>query len=147
MLSRSEWVLFSFLEQYLKRLEGPVAVQVWPRVMQLAKDVSVTAREAKVQAYATLRYVGCTLRVVSVLTCSFQLSVGAGRACSPSRWPRRPATTTRVPGMLRKVSASSFLTGCSGHIHPALGRHHLHCGQSGPERMGPAQGDALGRRP
>jgi hypothetical protein len=59
MLSRSEWVLFSFLEQYLKRLEGPVAVQVWPRVMQLAKDVSVTAREAKVQAYATLRYVGC----------------------------------------------------------------------------------------
>jgi hypothetical protein len=50
-------VLFSFLEQYLKRLEGPVAVQVWPRVMQLAKDVSVTSRDAKLQAYAMLRYV------------------------------------------------------------------------------------------
>jgi hypothetical protein len=56
-LSRSEGILFSFLEQYLKRLEGPVAVQVWPRIMQLAKDVSVTSRDAKLQAYAMLRYV------------------------------------------------------------------------------------------
>jgi hypothetical protein len=52
---RSEWVLFSFLEHYLGRLEGPVAVQVWPRFMLLAKEISTISRESRPQAYATLR--------------------------------------------------------------------------------------------
>jgi hypothetical protein len=52
---RSEWVLFSFLEHYLGRLEGPVAVQVWPRFMLLAKEISTISRDSRPQAYATLR--------------------------------------------------------------------------------------------
>lgn len=34
--------LFDFLEQYMKRLEGPLALQVWNRFLQLAKDLLVT---------------------------------------------------------------------------------------------------------
>jgi hypothetical protein len=58
-------MLFAFLERYLQRLEGPVAVQVWPRYMQLAKEISAVARDARPQAYATLRYVCSSVLVVS----------------------------------------------------------------------------------
>jgi hypothetical protein len=54
-LNSPEWSLFLFLEQYLQRLEGPLISQVWPRFMQLAKEMAAGAREAKLQAYATLR--------------------------------------------------------------------------------------------
>ncbi|CAK5264480.1 unnamed protein product [Mycena citricolor] len=48
-------VLFKFLEQYLARLEGPIALQVWPRYLQLVKDVSGSTREYKPQTYPALR--------------------------------------------------------------------------------------------
>jgi hypothetical protein len=50
-----EWILYAFLEDYLRRLEGPVATQVWPRFSQLAKEVATNWRELKLQAYAMLR--------------------------------------------------------------------------------------------
>ncbi|OCH88751.1 hypothetical protein OBBRIDRAFT_64803 [Obba rivulosa] len=53
--SLSDMSLFSFLEYYMKRLEGPLAVQVWGRIMQLAKDLATSMREFRVQAFATLR--------------------------------------------------------------------------------------------
>lgn len=49
-------MLFKFLEQYLSRLEGPLALQVWGRFMQLAKDVASNIREFRAQVYLTLRY-------------------------------------------------------------------------------------------
>lgn len=48
-------MLFDFLEQYLKRLEGPLALQVWPRYLQLAKDLAALLRDFKVQAFPALR--------------------------------------------------------------------------------------------
>ena len=49
--------LFDFLEQYMKRLEGPLALQVWNRFLQLAKDLLVTMRDFRPQAFAALKYV------------------------------------------------------------------------------------------
>ncbi|KAJ6523556.1 Dopey, N-terminal-domain-containing protein [Mycena capillaripes] len=48
-------VLFNFLEQYLRRLEGPLALQVWGRFLQLIKDIFGNTREFKAQTYPTLR--------------------------------------------------------------------------------------------
>ncbi|KAJ7269339.1 Dopey, N-terminal-domain-containing protein [Mycena haematopus] len=48
-------VLFKFLEQYLQRLEGPLAIQVWGRFLQLVKDIFGSTREFKAQTYPTLR--------------------------------------------------------------------------------------------
>ncbi len=49
--------LFDFLEQYMKRLEGPLALQVWNRFLQLGKDLLVSMREFRPQAFAALKYV------------------------------------------------------------------------------------------
>ncbi|KIY73422.1 hypothetical protein CYLTODRAFT_365976 [Cylindrobasidium torrendii FP15055 ss-10] len=51
----SDPALFKFLEQYLGRLEGPIALQVWNRFLQLTKDVMGAGREFKPQQYAALR--------------------------------------------------------------------------------------------
>jgi len=53
---RSEGVLFSFLEGYLCRLEGPLAVQVWGRCVALAKEVTSNVTAYRMQLYPTLRY-------------------------------------------------------------------------------------------
>ncbi|KAH6916730.1 Dopey, N-terminal-domain-containing protein [Coprinopsis sp. MPI-PUGE-AT-0042] len=47
--------LFQFLEQYLSKLEGPVAVQVWPRVLQLVRDLTTGSREFKVHHFHALK--------------------------------------------------------------------------------------------
>ncbi|KAF8640453.1 hypothetical protein AX17_000117 [Amanita inopinata Kibby_2008] len=51
----SDVTLFKFLEQYLQRLEGPLALQVWGRFLQLVKDVTAGTRDFKVQSYPALR--------------------------------------------------------------------------------------------
>ena len=48
-------MLFEFLEQYLGRLEGPLAVQVWGRCLQFFKDLLATFREFKLQVFHGLR--------------------------------------------------------------------------------------------
>ncbi|KAI1794036.1 Dopey, N-terminal-domain-containing protein [Ganoderma leucocontextum] len=50
-----DMTLFDFLEQYMKRLEGPLALQVWNRFLQLGKDLLVSMREFRPQAFATLK--------------------------------------------------------------------------------------------
>ncbi|KAG2350958.1 hypothetical protein BDR05DRAFT_955104 [Suillus weaverae] len=50
----SDVVLFNFLEQYLQRLEGPLALQVWGRFMQLAKDLA-SSRDFKIQVFLALK--------------------------------------------------------------------------------------------
>jgi hypothetical protein len=54
-MSRSEDVLFAFLERYLQQLEGPLVIQVWPRFLQLAKEVASNWRDYKLEVYPTLR--------------------------------------------------------------------------------------------
>ncbi|KAK7063885.1 dopey-N domain-containing protein [Favolaschia claudopus] len=48
-------ILFKFLEQYLRRLEGPIALQLWGRFLQLVKDIFASTKEFKPQTYPTLR--------------------------------------------------------------------------------------------
>ncbi|KAJ8582095.1 hypothetical protein M405DRAFT_582865 [Rhizopogon salebrosus TDB-379] len=50
----SDVILFNFLEQYLQRLEGPLALQVWGRFMQLAKDLA-SSRDFKIQVFLVLK--------------------------------------------------------------------------------------------
>jgi hypothetical protein len=50
----SDVVLFNFLEQYFQRLEGPLALQVWGRFMQLAKDLA-SSRDFKIQVFLALK--------------------------------------------------------------------------------------------
>ena len=49
--------LFDFLEQYLHRLEGPLAVQVWARYVQLSKDFAGASKDFKLQIFGSLRYI------------------------------------------------------------------------------------------
>ncbi|KZT72967.1 hypothetical protein DAEQUDRAFT_808918 [Daedalea quercina L-15889] len=51
----TDLVFYDFLEQYLRRLEGPLVVQVWPRFTQLAKDLLASMREFKIQAFSAFR--------------------------------------------------------------------------------------------
>ncbi|KAI0361079.1 hypothetical protein OH77DRAFT_1391372 [Trametes cingulata] len=50
-----DMTLFDFLEQYMKRLEGPLALQVWSRFLQLVKDLLATLRDFRPQAFAALK--------------------------------------------------------------------------------------------
>ncbi|TFK56468.1 hypothetical protein OE88DRAFT_1715528 [Heliocybe sulcata] len=50
----SDAILFQFLERYLTQLESPLALQVWSRVLQLAKEV-LSIRDMKPQVYPMLR--------------------------------------------------------------------------------------------
>lgn len=57
--TRSDGVLFRFLESYLGQLEGPLAVQVWHRFLQLAKDIISNIRDSRPQVFPVLRYEAC----------------------------------------------------------------------------------------
>ncbi|KAH7930453.1 hypothetical protein BV22DRAFT_1000727 [Leucogyrophana mollusca] len=54
-MNLSDVVLFKFLEQYLQRLEGPLALQVWGRFLQLARELGTNIREFKVQIFLVLK--------------------------------------------------------------------------------------------
>jgi hypothetical protein len=54
---RSDVILFEFLLQYFQRLEGPVAIQVWGRFLQLAKEIISGTRDFKPQNLHVLRLV------------------------------------------------------------------------------------------
>ncbi|KIJ53578.1 hypothetical protein M422DRAFT_73885 [Sphaerobolus stellatus SS14] len=51
----SDGALFSFLEEYLARLEGPLAVQVWGRFITLAKDITSNLTAYRMQVFPALR--------------------------------------------------------------------------------------------
>ena len=50
-------VLYSFLEEYLSKLETPLALQVWPRFLTLAKEVASNVKELRTQVFPVLRLV------------------------------------------------------------------------------------------
>ena len=66
IVSRTDAVLFRFLERYLGQLEGPVANQVWNRFMQLVKEVVTGLKDLKLQGYYTLRF---AFKLRPVLVC------------------------------------------------------------------------------
>ncbi|KAF8273824.1 Dopey, N-terminal-domain-containing protein [Lactarius quietus] len=53
----SDGLLFRFLEHYLDQLEGPLAVQVWHRFLQLAKDIISNIKDFRAQVFSVLRCV------------------------------------------------------------------------------------------
>ncbi|KAH8991959.1 Dopey, N-terminal-domain-containing protein [Lactarius akahatsu] len=53
----SDGLLFRFLEHYLNQLEGPLAVQVWHRFLQLAKDIISNIKDFRAQIFSALRCV------------------------------------------------------------------------------------------
>ena len=54
---RSDTTLFLFLELYLAQLEGPLALQIWGRFLQLARDILGNVKESRAQAFPLLRCV------------------------------------------------------------------------------------------
>ncbi|KAF8845997.1 hypothetical protein BDN67DRAFT_891629, partial [Paxillus ammoniavirescens] len=111
----SDNTLFKFLEQYLSRLEGPLALQVWGRFMQLAKDIASNIREFRVQVYLTLRCL-CVLGDKVTQTTAMddkrikkdiQETFGklfdscvtfVGRSSEPSSWIRRTTKESLING-------------------------------------------------
>jgi hypothetical protein len=65
IMTRTDTILFRFLERYIGQLEGPVANQIWNRFMQLVKEVVTGLKDLKLQGYYTLRCV-CGLRFALV---------------------------------------------------------------------------------
>ncbi|EJF67133.1 hypothetical protein DICSQDRAFT_151482 [Dichomitus squalens LYAD-421 SS1] len=132
-----EITLFDFLEQYMKRLEGPLALQVWNRFLQLAKDLLVSMRDFRPQAFAALKCFTVLADKVSQTTALddkrvrkdmqetygklLDICVLSGRAVESGSWIRRtqrdnlvangrdsPTPTLRVTGTgLDEKSASS----------------------------------------
>lgn len=71
--------LLEFLEQYLRRLEGPVAIQVWGRFLQLAKEVMGSTRDFKPQIFPIFRFVTAPLDDLFLSPhSSFQMPLRAG---------------------------------------------------------------------
>lgn len=52
----SDTAIFTFLEEYLRRLEGPIAIQVWNRYLVLAKEIASNVHGYKRQVFPCLRY-------------------------------------------------------------------------------------------
>ncbi|KAJ7687383.1 Dopey, N-terminal-domain-containing protein [Mycena rosella] len=93
-------VLFKFLEQYLQRLEGPLALQVWGRFLQLVKDVFGNTREFKLQTYPALRCL-TDRRIRKELQETFgklldSCVVFVGRAYDQGSWIRRSTKDSLV---------------------------------------------------
>ncbi|RDX51932.1 hypothetical protein OH76DRAFT_1400831 [Lentinus brumalis] len=131
-----DMTLFDFLEQYLKRLEGPLALQVWNRFLQLAKDLLVSLRDFKPQAFAALKCFTVLADKVSQTTALddrrlrkdmqetygklLDICVLSGRAVESGSWIRRaqrdtlvangrdsPASTLRVTESVDEKNAST----------------------------------------
>ncbi|THH09322.1 hypothetical protein EW145_g2101 [Phellinidium pouzarii] len=51
----TDTILFTFLEEYLSKLENPLALQVWTRYLSLAKDVATNVKEYRSQVFPVLR--------------------------------------------------------------------------------------------
>ncbi|KAI0639909.1 Dopey, N-terminal-domain-containing protein [Trametes polyzona] len=133
----SDMTLFDFLEQYMKRLEGPLALQVWNRFLQLAKDLLASLREFRPQAFAALKCFTVLADKVSQTTALddrrlrkdlqetygklLDICVLSGRSVESGSWIRRsqrealltngresPSPTLRAPeGKLEEKNASS----------------------------------------
>ncbi|KAK0550035.1 hypothetical protein OC845_002839 [Tilletia horrida] len=63
----SEAVLFQFLDTYLGRLDGPVAVQVWPVVIVLVKDLLTSASSNRSAMFPCLTAIGEKMVLTSAL--------------------------------------------------------------------------------
>ncbi|KAH7100146.1 Dopey, N-terminal-domain-containing protein [Auriculariales sp. MPI-PUGE-AT-0066] len=60
--------LFTFLEEYLRRLEGPIVIQVWGRCLSLAKDICSNAAVYKQQLYPMLRCITILAEKIAMTT-------------------------------------------------------------------------------
>lgn len=94
----SDSTLFKFLEQYLQRLEGPLASQVWGRFNQLVKDILAGSRDFKLYHFAALRSISALCILLSFIE-NEQVFRRVGREDHPEHCNRRPKDQEGTPGM------------------------------------------------
>ncbi|KAF8915027.1 Dopey, N-terminal-domain-containing protein [Mucidula mucida] len=92
----SDNALFKFLELYMARLEGPIALQVWNRFLQLTKDIIGSGRDFKPQNYPTLRCLTEDRRIRKDLQETYGKLLDScitfvGRSFDQGSWIRRTA--------------------------------------------------------
>lgn len=102
-----DMTLFDFLEQYMKRLEGPLGLQVWNRFLQLGRDLLVSLREFRPQAFAALRYAFLSYTVASGKPNSITSGVSP---FSRTRFPKRQRWTTSAYARICKRHTASSST-------------------------------------
>ncbi|KZO91887.1 hypothetical protein CALVIDRAFT_601960 [Calocera viscosa TUFC12733] len=115
----SDATLFTFLEEYFSKLEGPIAVQVWARTLTLAKDITTNMHGYRQQVFPVLR---CLTVLAERLAQSTALDdkrmrrdfldvyvklldscvLIAGRSFEQGNWMRR--TTLNVDGLAKAQS-------------------------------------------
>ena len=71
--TRSDATLFKFLEHYLGRLEGPLAVQVWTRFMQLVKELLLSSKDFKLYHFMALRSIHFFPMLISMIDIFYQM--------------------------------------------------------------------------
>lgn len=60
-----ELVRFEFLEAYVSRLDGPVAVQIWPSFLTFVKDFIHSPAPHKYRLFPSLRYLTTLVEKIS----------------------------------------------------------------------------------
>ena len=121
---RSEQVLFKFLEQYLRRLEGPLAIQVWGRLHQLAKDVAGSTKELKPLTLPALRCVTVLAEKVTQTTAMEDRRIRKELQVSPSEiFEETPPITA-----LRKSTENSWIL-----VSPSWGKRTIQGPGSGEQ--------------
>ncbi|KAG8901217.1 hypothetical protein FRB99_005472 [Tulasnella sp. 403] len=86
----SDAVIYNFMDEYLGRLEGPIAVQVWNRYLSLAKEVASNVHGYKRQVFPTLKSVSSPFitRDTFVKLADTCVLI-AGRSFEQGNWIRR----------------------------------------------------------
>ncbi|KAG8842667.1 hypothetical protein FRC20_004310, partial [Serendipita sp. 405] len=116
----TDHVLFLFLEDYLGKLEGPIATQVWGRFISLAKDIAGNVYTYKMQVFPTLRCLTTLAEIVTQTTAAddkkirkdLQETYGklvdtciliAGGSFEQGNWIKIPGVNKEVNGRLTPI--------------------------------------------
>lgn len=135
----TDHVLFLFMEDYLGRLEGPIATQVWNRFISLAKDVAANVYSFKMQVFPTLRCLATISEIITQTTAiedkkvrkDLQETYGklidtciliSGRSFEQGNWIKIPGVNKEVTGRLTPIPKT--------HSDPAIAEKKLPVGIS-----------------
>lgn len=88
-LSRPEDVLFAFLEAYLDRMEGAIAVQVWSTCLTFVRDFLSNISTSRPYIFSCLRCVLAGLDLARRSTDALPPTLAAASPRSPRRYLRR----------------------------------------------------------
>jgi hypothetical protein len=124
IIIRSDAILFEFLVQYLQRLEGPVAVQVWGRFLQLAKEVISATRDFKSLNFPVLRLVTHDDCWYTLFSSVLQMSLCASRQNHTNNGYGRQAHAKRTAGVSLYCAWCNIADFCS-NFRKHLGNYSM----------------------